>query len=99
MSEVQLSVTESGGSTLVNMRQRVRDIEMEHGHFSSEYIKILESLLDNILNILRLGGRVSKDGELSLFVHSFIVYGVIFHSKYIDGENRDPLLGDWSCHS
>lgn len=99
MSDVQLTITESGEKTIAAMRRRVEDIRIEYGKFSDEYVDVLTSLLDNILNVLRLGGTVSRDGDLSLIVNSFILYGVIFHRKYIDGNERDPLLGDWSCHS
>lgn len=99
MSDVQLSVNEDAGKTLGDMRRRVDDIGTEYGRHSDEYIDAMRSLLDNLLGMLRLGGRISRDGELSLLGVSFIVYGLVFHAKYTEGKERDPLLGDWSIHS
>lgn len=99
MSEVKLEITEEADRTLGDMRWRVADIEMEYGRFSEEHLIALKSLLDNVLGLLRLGGRISRDGELSLFGASWIAYGVIWHAKYLDGYERDPLLGSWSTHS
>jgi hypothetical protein len=99
MAEVKLEISEEAARTLGDMRRRVADIEMEYGRFSEEHLTALKSLLDNVLGVLRLGGRISREGELSLFGASFIAYGVIWHAKYINGTERDPLLGDWSTHS
>ncbi len=99
MAEVSITITEDAERTISDMRRRVADIATEYGQFSEEHLNALKSLLDNILGVLRLGGRISRDGELSLFGASWIAYGVIFHPKYLDGRERDPLLGDWSTHS
>lgn len=98
MSDVQLSINEDAERTLGDMRRRVDDIGTEYGRFSEEYVNAMRSLLDNLLGIMRLGGRISRDGELSLYGASFIHYGVIFFAKR-NGDERDPLLGDWSTHS
>lgn len=100
MTDTQLTITKEGQRALFDMRGRVVEIGSQYGYQSEEYVKALESLLDNVLNVFRLGGRVDKDfADLSLIVQSFILYAVIWHPKYIDGNKRDPLLGDWSCHS
>lgn len=98
MRDVQLSINEDAEKTLSAMRRRVEDIGMEYGRFSEEYVDAMRSLLDNLLGVMRLGGRISKDGELSLYALSFIDFGVIWFAKRNGGE-RDPLLGRWSTHS
>lgn len=81
------------------MQHRVNDVAMMYGETSREHVDMLKSLVLALTGVLRLGGHISRDGELSLFGSSFIAYGVIFHPKYLDGRKRDPLLGDWSIHS
>jgi hypothetical protein len=98
VSDVQISINEDAERTIGDMRRRVDDIGMTYGRSSDEYVNAMRSLLDNLLGVLRLGGRISKDGELSLYGVSFIHYGVIWFAKR-NGDERDPLLGDWSTHS
>lgn len=97
--EVQLTLNEDAQRILGDMRRRVDDIAVQYGRYSEEYLKAMKSLLDALMGMLSIGGRISRDGELSLYGVSWIHYGVIFHSKYLPGRVRDPLLGDWSIHS
>src|SRR6266571_2206324 len=80
------------------MRQRVAAIGYEYGQHSSENVEALESLVAALVSVLRLGGRITKEDELSLFGSSFITYGVIFFPRRQGGQ-PDPLLGTWSVHS
>ena len=58
----------------------------------------MKSLVAALVSVLRLGGRITKEDELSLFGSSFIAYGVIFFPRR-EGGQADPLLGTWSVHS
>lgn len=97
MSELQL--TEEAVQTIGNMEGRVAQIGQMYGKHSSEYLTALQSLSQVLAAILRLGGKVFRDGELSLVSNSFITFGVIFFAKRNDDGTRDELLGDWSVHS
>lgn len=98
MADTAVLITPEAERTLGDMRRRVDDIGMEYGRYSEEYLKVTFSLLDALMGIMRLGGRISRDGDLALFGASFIAYGVIWFPKR-NGDERDPLLGDWSIHS
>jgi len=93
-----ISVSPEAQSTLSAMQGRLGAIASEFGQHSEEYLETLESFAFAVLQVLRLGGKISQDGELSLYGASFIHYGVIFHGKFVDGK-RHPLLGTWSVHS
>lgn len=99
VDQTRLDLTEPAQQTLLSMQVRCQEIAGAYGETSEEHVKALKSLLHALLNLFRLGGTVYKDGDLSLITVSFITYGTIFHRKYINGTERDPLLGDWSTHS
>jgi hypothetical protein len=48
--------------------------------------------------MLQLGGRITRDDELSLFGACHLAYGVIFFPRR-EGGQTDPLRGTWSLHS
>jgi hypothetical protein len=101
MSEEQdrhLEITPAALQVISAMQQRVAAIGDEYGQESSEHVEALKSLLDALVRVLRLGGRITKEDELSLFGASFIAYGVIFFPRRTHGV-PDPLLGEWSVHS
>lgn len=97
--QTRLEITEQAQQVLLAMQVRVQDIAYQYGEGSSEHVAALKSLLNAFMTLFRLGGIVYKDGDLSLVTCSFITYGTIFHAKYIDGNQRDPLLGEWTTHS
>lgn len=98
LQERELEFSPEALEVIGKMRERVRQVGEAFGFHSTEYIEILESFNGALLSLIHLGGRITKDGELSLFGLSFIAYGVIFHRKHRDGKPLD-LLGSWSCHS
>jgi hypothetical protein len=93
-----LELTPEAMQTISRMRQRVEDVAMQYGHTSEEHIEMLRSYTNALENVLRLGGKIYRDAELSLLGVSFITYGVIFHRKHHEG-TPDELLRDWSVHS
>lgn len=99
MDDVRLEITEEASRTITDMESRVARIGQAYGEASPEYLKASQSLMRALATVLRLGGRVMRDGELSLICNSFITYGVIFFAKRNDNGERDELLGDWSAHS
>lgn len=103
MTDRALTISPEAAQTITAMHQRVDQVAMAYGRHSAEHVDMLESLNRALTSLLRLGGRISRDGDLSLFGASWIAYGVIFHAKYlhdgVHGSVRDPLLGEWSCHS
>lgn len=98
MDDVKLEITPEAERTIAAMRDRVNEVARLYGEHSPQHVEMLRSLTDALMHVLRLGGRISKDDELGLLGVSFIVYGVVFFAKRIDGE-RHTLLGDWSVHS
>lgn len=99
MPGVEVHLTEEAAKVVTAMESRVAAIGRQYGDRSSEYVEALQSLSRVLATILRLGGKVFRDDELSLVSHSFITFGVIWFSKRDGDGNRDPLLGSWSCHS
>src|SRR6266545_4364255 len=93
-----IELTPAALQVISAMHQRVAAIGDEYGQESSEHVEALKSLLDALVRVLRLGGRITKEDELSLFGASFIAYGVIFFPRRTHGQ-ADPLLGTWSVHS
>lgn len=55
-----------------------------------------ESFAKAVGNMARLGGKVFRDGDKSLYVNSFIAYGVVWFAD--DRENKDGA-GTWGVHS
>ena len=97
-----LEITPAAQRVIAAMQDRVSTIGLEYGDGSPEHVEALKSLVNAYGHILRLGGRIMRDGredELCLLGASFITYGVIFFPKRLDGDQRDPLLGEWSIHS
>lgn len=92
------SITPEAQRTLSAMQERLGAISANFGPHSEEYLETVESFAFSVLQVLRLGGKLYSDGELSLYGVSFIHYGVVFHRRYIDGDYH-PLLGTWSVHS
>lgn len=98
MSDHPVQFTPEALSTLQDMRQRINQVACVYGRRSDEYVEMLESFSEALVGIVRLGGRISADGDLSLLGVSIIVYGVVFFPRKHNGD-RDPLLGSWSLHS
>jgi hypothetical protein len=96
--DVRLELTPEAIQTYGEMESRCHAIAELCGEGSPEHVEALVSLVRSVGHMLRLGGRITRDGELSLFGASFIAYGLIFHNEYKDGE-RNPLTGTWSVHS
>jgi hypothetical protein len=94
----QLDLTANALQVVAAMRARVAAVADEYGQGSPEHVEILESLVDALAGIIRLGGRITREDELSLLGVSFITYGVIFFPRRQDGQ-PDPLRGTWSVHS
>jgi hypothetical protein len=94
----RLKLTPAALHVLSAMEQRAAAVADEYGEASREHVETLRSLVNALGHMLRLGGRITKDGELSLFGASFIAYGVIFH-PHRSGGDPDPLRGTWSLHS
>jgi hypothetical protein len=97
-TDTRLELTPGALQVLSAMEQRAAAVAQEYGECSPEHVEMLRSLVNVLGHMLRLGGRITKDGELSLFGASFIAYGVIFHAHRTGGQ-PDPLRGTWSLHS
>jgi hypothetical protein len=94
----RIEMTPGALDAVTAMQQRVGAVAGEYGEGSPEHVEILDSLVTALATLLRLGGRITKDDDLSLFGASYIAYGVIFFPRRTDGQ-PDPLLGTWSVHS
>jgi hypothetical protein len=98
----QLELTPEALETMAAMRARVAAVADHYGRGSTEHAEIADSLADVLARVFQLGGRIMRDGredELCLLGDSFITYGVVFFPKRLDGDERDPLLGEWSVHN
>jgi len=98
-TDTRLELTPGALSVISAIEQRLAAVADEYGYNSPEHIEMLDSLVRALGHMLRLGGRITKDDELSLFGASFIAYGVIFHRQRRKDGEPDPLRGTWSLHS
>lgn len=98
MPDKTITFTEQAQRNILNMQRRVHEVARTYGDESEEYRDMARSLLAALIQMLNLGGRVTGEDDLSLLIDSFITVGVIFFAKR-NGEDRDPLLGEWGCHS
>jgi hypothetical protein len=106
MSDTQnrhLEITSEALQTIAAMQDRVAAIGLQYGDGSPEHADALKSLAYAYGQILKLGGRIMREGredELSLIAvtASDFVYGVDFLPQR-HGKERDPLLGEWYVHS
>ncbi len=103
-SNRHLEITPEALKTIAAMHDRANAIGLEYGEGSSEHLVALESLATVYSHLLRLGGRIMRDGredELCLIGVTMrdFTYGVIFRPKKLGGDQRDPLLGEWELHS
>jgi hypothetical protein len=98
-TDTKLELTPRALQNLANMQRRVNAIGSEFGFNSDQYRQVLESFNQALLGIIRLGGRVTAEDDLSLLVDSFITVGCIWHAKHIGNNQRHSLLGEWSLHS
>jgi hypothetical protein len=97
----QLDLTPEALQTIEAMRARVAAVADMYGQNSPEHAEIANSLANALAQMLKLGGRIMRDGredELCLLGASFITYGVVFFPLR-EGGQRDPLRGTWSLHS
>jgi hypothetical protein len=100
MSEQTITMTEGGEQALSEMLKKVGDIRNVFGDNSKEYLKAVESLAHSLAQVLRLGGRITSDGEAALYGVSFIHYGVVFHaSRKAEDAMFGVIPGEWSVHS
>jgi len=101
MSETEgrrLELTPGALEVVAAMQRRVAAVADEYGEGSAEHVEIQGSVMNALAGMIRLGGRITKDDELSLLGVSFITYGVVFFPHRKDGQ-PDPLRGTWSIHS
>ena len=106
-NERHIEITSAAQRTIAAMQDRVTTIGLQYGDGSPEHVEALKSLANAYGQMLRLGGRIMREGredELSLLGVTDIApgvpftYGVDFLPKR-DGDQRDPLLGEWYVHS
>ncbi len=99
-----LEITPEALKTIAAMHDRANAIGLEYGKGSPEHLVALESLVTVYGHMIRLGGRIMREGlgeELCLIgvTVGHFTYGVFFRPKKLDGDRRDPLLGEWELHS
>lgn len=78
---VTLEITEAAEGNISAMLVRVNQIQMQYGVNSDEWQRAVSSCNSALANMLRLGGRITAEDDLSLYCVSFIHYGVVFHAK------------------
>lgn len=77
----KLEFTTEATKNMTNMLNRVYAVAHKYGDTSSEYISMLQNLLHNWANIMRLGGRITAEDELGLYAvrDDGFTYATIFH--------------------
>jgi hypothetical protein len=89
--------------TIERMTDHVTTLGRFYGTASPAHAIAAASLAHSLRTMIRLGGRITEEGELSLYGVSFIDYGVVFHpAARPDGyaEVADaPQPGEWTVHS
>lgn len=98
---MQLELTDDAQKTIIAMRDHLANVRYQLGETNKDYCKMAASLAFSLAQMLNLGGRVMKDGELSLICQNdYLTYGVNFTaSKFRDREFPESLLGEWSVNS
>jgi hypothetical protein len=88
-----------------NMQARLNTVAHGIGEHHEATTKMALSLSRSLIQMMRLGGRITADGELSLYCRNdYIDYGVNFHSKKLVlvspvDEIEYDLAGEWSVNS
>lgn len=95
---VRLELTDQAIQVINAMSDRVVEIRETYGLNSPEYLRVSTSLLHALLAMLRLGGNVHRDDALSLYSSSWLDFGVNWTPDRV-GDERHPLLGEWSVNS
>lgn len=92
-----LNFTSEAFNELENMRNHVLMVRNFYGDKSPEFMKVSDSFGHVMFNLVRLGGNVYRDGELSLLgSNDYMTYGVIWFG---DSNSDGPEVGEWSIHS
>jgi hypothetical protein len=88
-----LEFTDEGLSEFTRMSDHVTRLGNFYGETSNEYHKAMQSFHQSVANMIRLGGRVSRDGDFNLFVQtpSGFVYGFNTHKMDFSPETTEFL--------
>jgi hypothetical protein len=93
--EPTITFTPEALKVIRDMRWRCHVIADHYGHGGAEHLAALESFATSITAMLGLGGRITADGDLSLYgVSPTIHFGVNWSP-----DRRDQLVGTWSVNS
>ena len=96
--DMKLEVTPEAITTMEHCCNRVEEIGQKLGYDSPEFIRANQTWRHSMMQMFRLGGRITASGEFGDFCldgNSFIQYGVIFFPK----DREDRFVGEWSVHS
>lgn len=108
---MNIDFTPEAKTTINAMNDHCNKIEAMFGPDHEYTIKANRSLRGALVTMIGLGGRIGKDGDLSLFgSNEFIAYGVNFSRTivtdplYVEamrGMGLDPanFVGTWSVNS
>lgn len=102
-----VTLTENALIAISDMRDKCSTIEAWYGNDHPKSIAAVRSLAYSLTHMIRLGGVIHKDGDLSLFGSSFIHYGIVWFGDKNAGVHADtgedligaPETGTWSVHS
>lgn len=96
-------LTDEAVKNLRNMKERLWLIANQFGSDSHEYKLASQSYVHAVDTLFAWPGKVFAEDDLSLIIQGHITIGVIWHPKHTldaDGEAvRDPIAGEWGCHS
>jgi hypothetical protein len=95
--------TEEAVRNIRNMKERLWEITNVFSTDSHEYRLAARSYIAAMDTLFAWPGKVFAEDDLSLIINSSITIGVIWHPKHTlnaEGEAvRDPVAGEWGCHS
>lgn len=97
MADKEIVFTEQALEAVEEIAGRIGAIRATFGENSQEYLTATQSALHALLQVIRLGGRISRDGKCSLLGVSFITYGVVPHRKGEPVDGVQPT--EWGVHS
>lgn len=99
--DLTITLTPEAQLEIQKMHSHVINIIAEYGTDSDEYRMTADSLMRVLADLCRLGGRITRDGDLSLYgvTHYGMHYGIVWFPKPNPDHPTAVAAGEWSVHS
>lgn len=96
-----IELSQDAAATVQAMRDKLAAARAGLPADDQRVVQMANSLAFSLAQVLGLGGRIAKDGELSLVgvtAYGF-VYGVVWFPTRNVAPLPDGFVGEWSVHS